>query len=417
MSAFPFVVLCEGVCFDGYIWWHYLVYYAVFTAFYLLGRLCGAWAINPRHSRSFKPKAIFLSRLAAALPIIVFFIVCAGLDLTAGLYLYILPAAIILFFGGHSTVGREYTDIFTRGWFAMYFVVAVISSLILWFTHEDEIISPGGYQLCFGFGVLIILAAVLANQTNIDTCTQQRDFGKTVLPQGLRRYNAWLVAAVVAAIVALFLFTKPLAQLFFLGIKQIILGLLWLFTRGETKNPENNLLNESGDGVLNVGVSDNSFAEATTVLLVIGIIAILVIFRRQIAELLSVLFSPMFRMQEQSGEPAYSDEISEAVNASKSSFSRRRSEQQLYKQFRREEDAVKKYRIGYKLMMMRLEDTPFATVPTDNTDIHRIKGENGLRSDKVQQIVEIYNDVRYKGRVPAAEELSFEENFIEEIRR
>ncbi len=417
ITVMPFVVLCDAVGFDGFVWWHCPAMYGVIILFWLLGRLCGSWGMNPRHSRSFRPKAAFLSRSAFAVPVIAFFIVCGGFGLSSALYIYLLPAAIIMFFGGHSSCRKEYTDIFTRGWFALYFVAAVISNVIIWFTREEELIAPGSFLLCFGFGALIIIAAVLTNQTNIDTCTHQRDAGKQVLPQGLRRYNAWLVAAVVSVTVVLFLFTKPVAELLFLGVKQIILLLLWLFTRGG-EAPENNVLTEEGgSGGLAVSPADNSFAQATTLLLIAGIAVILFLLRKPIAELLRTLFAPLFRVSETVGEAAYSDEVTEVPSTSHSAFSRRRTEQQLYRLFRKETDPSEKYRLGYKLMLLRLEDTPFHTVPTDNTDIHRVKGENGLRNDKVERIVQIYNDVRYKGRVPAAEEITFAESFIEEIRR
>ncbi len=418
LSVFPFVVLCDGVGYDGYTWWHYIAMYAMLGAFYAIGRLCGAWAASPRHSRSFRPKAAFLSRAALAVPIIIFMIVCAALELSTGLYIYILPAAIILYFGGHATCGREYTDIFTRAWFALYFMAAIIADFILWFTHDDTILNSGSFQLCFGFGLLMVIAAVLTNQTTIDTCTQQRDSGRLVLPSGLRGYNAWLTAAVAAVTVALFLFAKPVADLLFNGVRQLIRGLLWLLTRrGELTATDDILSGADGNGELVVGVADNAFAEAMTFLLVVGIIALLIVFRRQIAELLRNLIAPLFRVQEPTASPAYSDEVSEVPDVSRSFISRRKREQQLYKLFRREEDRLLKYRYGYKLMMLRLEDTPFATVPTDNTDIHRVKGENGLRSESVSRIVSIYNDVRYKGRVPDDEEISFAESFIEEIRR
>lgn len=418
ISVFPFVVLCEGAGYDAYIWWHYIAIYATIAVFYVMGRLCGAWAASPRHSRSFRSKAAFLSRTALAVPIILFMIVCGALELSTGLYLYVLPSAIIMFFGGHATYGREYTDIFTRAWFALYFVAGLMTNVILWFTRDDVLISSGGFQICFGFGALMIIAAVLTNQTTIDTCTNQRDSGRLVLPDGLRGYNAWLVAAVAAVTVGLFLFVGPAARLLTAGVGQILRLLLWLLTRrGEMSATDNMLSDSDGESGLVVDVADNSFAEATTLLLVIGIIVLMIVFRKQIAEMIRGLFAPLFKVQETVSEIAYSDEISEAPDTSRSYISRRKREQNLYKQFRREKDSLRKYRYGYKLMMLRLEDTAFATVPTDNTDIHRVKGENGLHSESVRKIVDIYNDVRYKGRVPTDEEISFAESFIEEIRR
>lgn len=418
LTMLPFVVLCEGVGFDEYIWWHYFAIYAVFGVFYGIGRLCGAWAVSPQHSRSFRPKAIFLSKAAAAIPTMIFFFVCMALELSTVLYIYVLPAAIIMFHGGYTTVKKEYTDIFGRGWFALYFVAAVITGVILWFTHEQHIMDVGNFQLCLGFGVLIILSAVLTNQTNIDSCTHQRDSNKMALPKGLRSYNTKLVAAVTAVTVALFLFTKPLATLLFTGIKQLIRGFMWLMTRkGEFEPTDDLVFGGEGEGEITVGEADNSFAEATTILIVLALLAIIFVFRKQLAEFFRELIAPLFRLQEQTETLAYTDEVTEMPEAFRSPLSRWKKEQQLYKQFRKETDAVRKYRIGYKLMLMRLQDTPFATVPTDNTDIHRVKGENGLRSDRVQQIVTIYNDVRYKGRVPSDEEMALAEAFIEEIRR
>ena len=418
LAVLPFAVLCEGVGFDVYIWWHYLAIYAVFGAFYGIGRLCGAWAVSPRHSRSFRPKAIFLSKAALTLPILVFFIVCMALELSTGLYIYVLPAAIIMFHGGYSTVNKEYTDIFGRGWFALYFVAAVIVSVILWFTHDKQLMDIGNFQLCLGFGLLIILSAVLTNQTNIDSCTHQRDSNKMSLPKGLRGYNTKLVAAVTAVTVALFLFTKPLATLLITGMKQLIRGFMWLMTRnGEFEPTDDLVFGGEGEGNLTVGEADNSFAEATTILIVLALLAIVFVFRKQLAEFFREIFAPLFRLQEPTETLAYTDEVTELPEAYRAPLSRRKREQQLYRQFRKETDSVKKYRIGYKLMLLRLQDTPFATVPTDNTDIHRVKGENGLRNERVQQIVSIYNDVRYKGRVPSAEEMALAEAFIEEIRR
>ncbi|MBQ9948511.1 MAG: hypothetical protein IJO91_08995, partial [Oscillospiraceae bacterium] len=190
LSVFPFVVLCEGVGFGRYVWWHYIAFFLVYAVFYAWGKLCASWALNPGHSRTFKPKAIFLSRAAVIVPIIAYVLVCATFEFSSALYLYALPAAIIMFSGGHRTAGKEYSDIFTRGWFALFFVSAVISSVIIWFTKKEELTVWGNFQLCFAFGLLIVISAVLTNQTNIDTCTHQRDSQRASLPKGLRGYNS-----------------------------------------------------------------------------------------------------------------------------------------------------------------------------------------------------------------------------------
>lgn len=418
LSVFPFVVLCEGAGFGEYTWWHYIALFAALAVFYCCGRLGAEWAASPKHSRYFRPKAIFLSRAAIIVPTIIYIIVCASLELSSSLYIYALPAALIMFHGGRSAAGKGYSDIFGRGWFALYFVAAAVTSVILWFTHDESVKTAGGFQLCLAFGVLIIISAVLTNQTNIDTCTHQRDAGRSVLPKGLRGYNGALVAAVVAVIVALCLFAAPLAELVMLLIKQLLSGIIMLLQSTHPDGATEDILSgtEGGEGPA-VSPNDNALADILSAVLIIGLIAVIVVFRKQIIGFFRDLIAPLFRIREEADNIAYVDEVSEISEHGGGERSRRKREQQLYKLYRKEADPVKKYRTGYRLMLVRLLETPFPPAETDNTDIHRVKGENGLRSDSVKDIVRIYNDVRYSGRTPTREELAFEERFIEEIRR
>ncbi len=417
LAVFPFVVLCEGVGYGGYTWWHYIALYAVFALFYICGRVCVAWAVSGKRSRGFRPMAIFLSKAALAVPVIAFLTVCGIFELSTALFIYALPAAIIMYYGGYSTHKKEYSDIFTRGWFALYFIVALICSVIIYFTKDDAVMSGAGYQFCIGFGVLIMLAAILTNQTNIDICTHQRDSGRVALPKGLRSYNCGLVAAVVAVIVALLLFAVPLAQLLLLGIKQILAFMLAVLRSLGGVPSEGDALSEpeSDIGGFGMGEADNSFAAAATVLLFLCLGAVIVIFRKQIAEFFRELVAPLFRLKEDEQHIGYMDEFSDISD--KRGTSRKKREQQIYRLYRKESDSVKKYRLGYRLMLLRLSMTQYPPVPTDNTDIHRVKGENALRTESVRQIVGIYNEVRYSGRMPTTEELAFEESFIEQIRR
>lgn len=418
LAVFPFVVLYEGVGFGKFIWWHYPVLFAVYAVFYFCGRICSNWALSPKRNRYFRPKAIFLSKSAIIVPAAVLIVVCAVFELSGAIYLYALPAALIMYHGGYSTSGKDYSNIFTRGWFALFFVAAVVSSILLWFTRRDEMISAGNFQLCLAFGLLIIIAAVLTNQTNIDLCTHQRDAERSSLPKGLRAYNSGLVAAVVAVIVGLCLFAAPFAQGLIYLIKTIIRWIASVIRGNGYDGPVNDVIFDlDGSSDIAVDINDNSVANVLSVLVFVALVVLVIIFRRQIWSFIKGLAAPLFRVNEYETDPAYFDEVTELSGLMKGSRSRRKTLQIMYRNFRKETDAILKYRIGYNLMLLYLTDTPFAPIATDNTDIHRVKGEQGFRSEKVQDIVSVYNAVRYSGRVPTAEELSFEESFIEEIRR
>ena len=115
LSLFPFVVLTEAIAFGCYTWWHYFALYAVHAVFYIFGYFCRSWVLGGSFSKRFKPVAFFLSRAAVAVPVITFVVVCVWLKMTAGLFLYTLPAAIIAYFFGYNAFGKGYTDLFSRG--------------------------------------------------------------------------------------------------------------------------------------------------------------------------------------------------------------------------------------------------------------------------------------------------------------
>ncbi len=417
VSLFPFVVLCEGIGFDEYIWWHYLTLYAVYAMFFLWGRLCSLWAAAANHSRAFRPKALFLSRAAVILPTLLFLLVCGWLELSSGLFIYALPAALIAFKGGHSTARRDYTDVFGRGWFALFFVTAVVASILLWFSHDEKIMSSGNFQLCAAFGMLIVVSAILTNQTNIDTCTHQRDANRVALPRGVRAYNLKLCSLIAVITVGLFLFTPPLARFVANLLKGLMAIALSLIQASNYQPAVDDMISDADGNGMGINSADNTIMDLIYVIAASVLVYVIVRYRRQIADFFRDTFAFLFKDNSTYSDVAYSDEFSDIQDVSHSSYLSRKLENHLYKSFSRESDSSRKYRIGYRLMLLRLADTPFAAVASDNTDVHRKKGENGLRNEKVSNIVDVYNKVRYNSYTPTVEEINFAETFIDEIRR
>lgn len=416
LSVLPLAVLCEGAGYGSFTWWHFLLLYAAFAAFYGCGRLAAAWALGRSHKREYRAPVAFFSKLAIALPIAAFITVCTAAGFSTALYLYALPAAVVMYYGGYISYGKEYSDIFTRGWFALYFVLALAAAIIVGLTRNAELTAAADLQLCGGFGVLIVISAILTNQTNIDICTHQRDAGRSVLPRGLRRYNCLLSAAVAAGVCALLLLAVPLGQLFGSALKQLItLIVRFLQGLGNGSEATDAALSGTDSAAASVGIADNYIADALSALMFVGIAVLLFALRKHIADLFRQLFAPLFKAKATEEPLAYTDELSEAARGG--GIPRRKRAQQLYRLYRRETDPAEKYRLGYRFMLLRLSFTQYPPCPADNTYIHREKGEIGLQTDKMRRIVEIYNRLRYGGQIPTEEEIRFEEAFIEEIRR
>ena len=421
LSLFPFVVLTEGIGFGAYTLWHYAVFYAVIAAFWICGRLLGVWSQNRGLSRRAKPWAVFLARIGFLAPSVGFIAVCASLGLHSGLYLYLLPGCIAGYFGGYLSTGKEYSDIFTRGWFGAYFVAGIVSAFLLGFTHDKALSSVGMTQLCVGFGALIILAAVLTNQTNIDTQTRQRSGGRAVLPKGTRSYNALLIAGVGTVVVVLFLLTEPAARLLTSGIGVFLRWLLSLLRTDEKENLEDGEMMDNTADNMEYYDNENPFADLLMFLLAAVIVFLIIKFRRQIWHFFKEIFEPLFKVPQQDEPAPFVDELSASGYTQTSSREQRRTERELYRRYRRETDPVTKFRQGYELFLANLKRTPFPQLATDTTTIQSDKGGKAFSSRVSEQeldgMVQVYNRVRYGGEVPQPQELEALDRIIEALIR
>ena len=421
LSLFPFLVLTEGIGFGEYVPWHYAVFYAAVGAFWLCGRLLGVCANNRGLSRRGKAWAVFFARIGFLAPTAGFIAVCASLGLHSGLYLYLLPGCIGGYYGGYMSTGRGYSDVFTRGWFAVYFVAAFISAGLLSFTHDKALSSAGMTQLCVGFGGLIILAAVLTNQTNIDMQTRQRSGGRAVLPKGTRSYNALLIAGVGIFVVGLFLLTEPAARLITSGIGALFRWLLSLLNQdGQADLLEGEMQDNTAED-MEYYINESPFADLL-MLLFWGLIVFLIIkFRRQIWGFFREIFAPLFKAPPQDAPQPFVDELSSSGYTQTSAREQRRTQRELYRRYRRETDPVMKFRQGYELFLATLKQTPFPQLATDTTTIHSDKGEKAFCSrisePELDGMVQIYNRVRYGGEVPQPQELEALDRIIDAIIR
>ncbi len=413
LSLFPFAVITEGIAFSEYVWWHYFALYGVNITFFLMGYLCRGWVSGGSFSKKLESVAVFFSRAAVAVPIVIFSAVVLLCGLSAGLFLYSLPAAVIAYFYGYSAFGKGYSDVFTRGQFALFFVAGIIAAILLSLTYDKEISSVGMYQLCISFGVLIVMAAVLTNQTNIDMRTSQRSAGKAVLPDGLRSYNALLIAAVGAVIVGLCLFSGPVAKLVFEGIKQLISLLLSLLRNNEYEVPDYQYDGEYQSGEY-ISYEENTGSELLNLLLLIILIVVIIRFRKQIWSFIKEIAAPLFKQSEQAEAVPFYDEVADSA-AKFRSGNRKKELKQLYKRYCREDNSVARYRIGYTLFLMKLSDSPYSQAISDTTLIHNIKGNNAFHRDELDGMVAVYNKVRYGGYTPTTDELSAQHRLIEQI--
>lgn len=420
-SLFPFAVVFEAMALKKLVVWHFFAIYAVWILFRASGWFIGRLVIslqNRRLPKKLIPLTNLLSKIGVAVPIAAFIALGVWLKIAPSAYFFIMTAGIIIYFGGNSSVGRSYSDIFSRSWFALDLTSSVLVTLAIALSGEEDIPGSAGYVLCVGFAVVALLAAVLANQTNIDTQTNQRDAGKAVLPEGLRRYNATLVIGIVAVTMGLFVFAKPLASLLKTVIAAIIGAVLFLY--GKLAE----LMMRSDDTDLSVGVEDQLLWETSGDINIgniifavafIAVIVLMIIFRRQIISVIKNFFAPLFKGRDKTFDKPFADEITSSDAKLTSPRAQRKAERDLERRYAREVSPERKYRLGYALFLARLRRTEQPPVPSDTTDAHREKGERAFGED-LKDFSAAYNRVRYGDCPPTAEELAAADELLRRIK-
>lgn len=406
LALFPFVTVSEGAGFGEYLWRHYFAMYGCIILFYLFGKLAGSWAFGGGFSRRIKPLVMFASRMGFLIPAALFCIVCGLCKFHTGLYLYLLPGCIAGYFGGYLAVGKSYADIFTRGWFAAFLVSAAVGAILLKFTKSKPLYTDGIKQLCLVFGIIILISAILTNQTNIDEQTRQRS--GAVLPKGARSFNIRLIIVLVGAVLALCLLAKPLGEFLLMIVKLIISLLLWLITGGR-KNPESvDDFGTSEKPPLDYALNENILMEILIYLLIGGLVFLAVKFRRELINFIKDLFAPLFKVPVPEQPLPFADEFESSAKKT-SSKSARKTRTELKRLYKKETDPILKFRQGYKLYLMYLSDTPFAACETDTTSAQCDKGKKAFAeriSAPLSEMTDTYNRVRYGGEIPTNNELS-----------
>ncbi|MDE6733707.1 MAG: DUF4129 domain-containing protein, partial [Oscillospiraceae bacterium] len=396
----------------------FAVIFAIWGLFRFFGYTSGSLAekIKDKKTPKLHPLINFLARFACLIPLAAFIAACAIFSLPSAFYFYTLPPSAAIYFAGYSSVGRSYSDVFTKGWFAVYPISALLLSIML---SAGKITAPwAGNMLSAGLAVEILIFVVIANQANIDKCTKQRDAGKAALPRGLRRYNATLVIAVFALSLGLFIFAEPLGQIIVTAIVAII-GAVMLFVEflGKIFTSSNESAEQTHGGESHLttiptrfGISSDDFFIA---LVVIVAVIMIIAFRKQIWSAFKRAFAAAFKNRDKRFDTPYVDEISTSRQNVKKRAAKK-AERELAKKYARETSPALRYRLGYALFLARLRRTENPPAPSDTTEIHREKGERSFKAD-LSELSKTYDKVRYGDAVPTADELEAQAEIIRSL--
>lgn len=421
-ALFPFAVLFEALAMESLVVWHFAVIYAVWTAFRIIGWLVGRLftkILKRRLPKKLIPIVNFLDKLCVLLPIAAYIFLGMRLNVHIGAFFYLLPAAVVSYYGGERSVGKSYSDIFTKAWFALFVVSALVITFLIAVTKKTDVSSTAAWLMCPAFGVVVLLSALLANQTNIDSRTKQRSSGKSVLPVGLRRYNMTLVILICTLTLGIFLFSRQLGELIRIVISAIVSGVMFLIKAAASLFRPTSRPTDPAPELPNATrppIDETSGADIAIVLAIIALIILVIVFRKQIAAEIKNLLAPLFRRRRSTEDDVpFADEITSSDAKQLSARQKKKAGRELARRYARETSPEKKFRLGYALFLSGLNRTSHKPRSSDTTDEHREKGEAAFGED-LAALTETYNNVRYGDNAPTAEELTAQSEFLNRIK-
>lgn len=265
------------------------------------------------------------------------------------------------------------------------------------------------YPICLSFenksnhasmSILIITAfltvcgALLINRRQLNNMSLRGKSENNLLTKATSRFNIRSTLVFCGIVLFAFFFAgfgaKWLWEFLRWGIRLIIYFLSLLhFAMTDNFDPGK----DDNDGIPpEIIQNDNTFWKIFTV---IALIALVIIFFKPFVKLMKNLYRYiMEKLGKKTDETAFINYV-DIYQSSDTGRSLKSAYRKALKQFSREKDLGKKFRLGYKAFMIRIEESEEGLTPSDTAKIHMEKGRRITQSSYLQPAVEIYCQVRY----------------------
>ena len=254
------------------------------------------------------------------------------------------------------------------------------------------------------FMVELCLASLLINQSSIYDKANRRKETRTMLPKGLSWYNAILVLGVTLIGLFLFLFRDNVVWFLNETVRLAIYAALFLI-KGEAEF----MAIDSGDSAsIGSGYYPPEANDAWNVIFILAFIACIIIFRKQILSAIKNLFKRIYgffvKETEQSlAEPEFTD-IFEELGSARNKKDVAITYSKLLRKYKNESDGVKKYRLGYQIILKQLKAFNAGIKGADTVFVQHEKGKSLCGAD-FRLVTECYDRLRYNNAIVTDEEL------------
>ncbi len=404
LVTLPFVLTNDVLAFENISVLRILMYYAGFGLVFGLGYAFGKITVKRR-------KLILLERFTGLLTFCAAFLLLFITN-EIGVIFAVGVSCVLWYFLGERAAHKHYADIFPAFMFGVYIGVTLLCYLFYGAMCPSELKEPVQTAVIFAFMVELCLAALLINQSGIYDKANRRRETRTMLPKGLSGYNAALVTGITVCGLMLYVFVDKIVWLLN-EIVRLFIRLFVFLMRGYSEFMEI----ESGESASDpMGYTGNETHDVWNLLFYVLVIILVIIFRRQIWQTIKGFFSRIigFFSKETAlseAEPEFVDVFEQVSDVRKV---RDLSYSALMKQYKKESDPVKKYRLGYGILLWQMKYCKAKLVVSDTVSDQYEKGRDIFGSE-LKEITTAYDKLRYDGEEVTAEQLSMLDSLIRSV--
>ena len=401
LVTFPFVLTNDVLAFANISRLRILMYYAGFGIIFGLGYAFGKTTIKRKKLRI----------LERAVGILTFFVALTLYFITDEFNIIFAAgvSCVLWYFLGERAAHKHYADIFPAFMFGVYIGVTLLCYLFYGAMCITELKAPVQTAVIAAFMTEMCLAALLINQSGIYDKANRRRETRTMLPKGLAGYNAALVTGITAGGLLLYIFSDKIVWL----LNQIVRLFIKLFVFLMSGSSEFMAI-DSGESSAQAGAySENETFELWNVIFIVILITLIIVFRRQIWRAVKSFFSRIYGFFAK--ETALSEPEPEFIDVFEQVSGTRRAKNMSYsalmKRYKNEADPVKKYRLGYGLLLWQMKYCKARLTAADTVSEQYRKGRE-IFGAELSVIAEAYDKLRYDGKDVTEEQLSVLDNMI-----
>ncbi len=316
------------------------------------------------------------------------------------------------FFAGERAGYKNFTEMFPTTSLGIYAGAAVASVFFVQIGGDPAIKADATEIIVIALEIEFVAAAILANQSGIFQKANMRRETKSSLPKGLASYNITLILLLLIPAVLLTMFRKQVSWLLSAIFRIISSALIWLIEFFATlgapeEQPEEP--NFSVEDLLGNGESNETANNIFFILVFVAAAVILFLLRKKIVKSIRALIGKIAaflnRRPQESDELGFVDVFEDYAGTKKEKAVPDRL-RDIKKEYRAASDPRKKYRTGYRILLMRIKERNKELVPSDTTSVQSERGAGLFGYDELSAVARVYDGIRYRNAVPVPEQLA-----------